>query len=396
MKEGSYKNVIYAGLCYGGLILTHLINAYMFTFVLVAFIIYMSIAREKIKDIILMPLIVLIGFLISAAYIVPVICERKFLNFSYFIGEGGGSHFAFHNFFILPNLTAILPPDHLWLEYYDTFVFFLLFFCVIILLFLYQGIKYRHIKSDGDIKAANRFFFVIAVASMLLLFGFSRFLWESIPFFRYIQFPSRWFIVTTFATVFLSSILFQSHDTVNKAKKKRILIIISVLMVCLLLDYKYIVSAYMFPEKDLVPVKTSNWTLEHLPIWVEVEKIYSNGDDRRVVIQNGEGKAEVLSWKSAERIVEISAAQPLTSRIRIFNFPGWEAYVDGERINIKTEEGTGAMLIEIPKGKHELRIRFEDTPVRYYAKILSLISLVGVVVLVLFSKRKKRNTGSHI
>jgi uncharacterized membrane protein len=387
MKDRNYKNVIYAGLCYGGLILTHPINAYMFTFVLVAFITYMSIAKKNLKDIILVPLIALIGVLISAVYIVPVIFEKKFLNYTYFIGEGGGPHFAFHNFFILPNLTGILPSDHLWSEYYDTFVFFLLFFCVLILLFLYQKIKMRHIKTDGDTNAALWFFLVTAGASIFLLFGISRFLWETIPFFRYIQFPSRWLIVTTFATVFLSSILFWSKDAVSKAKKKKVFLIVLVLLVCLLSDYKYIVSAYMFPEQKLIPVKTSDWTLEHIPIWVDVEKIYRNDDDRRVIIQSGEGKAEVLSWKSAERIIEIIAEKPLTSRIRIFNFPGWKAYLNGIRINIKTEEGTGAMLIKIPRGKHNLILQFEDTTIRYYSKLISLSSFLITILLIIFSRK---------
>ena len=107
------------------------------------------------------------------------------------------------------------------------------------------------------------------------------------------------------------------------------------------------------------------------------------------------GKAEIKYWESAERVIAIKASSPIILRIRTFNFPGWKAYVDGVQTEIKTEEDVGAMLIDIPRGNHELVLRFEDTPVRYYSKLLSLVSLVSVVVLVLFSKREKRNTSSQ-
>ena len=86
MKDRHYKDVIYAGLCYGGLILTHLINAYMFTFVLVAFIISMAIVKRRPGYLMSMLLIIAVGLLISAVYIVPVIFEKQFLSMEHFTG----------------------------------------------------------------------------------------------------------------------------------------------------------------------------------------------------------------------------------------------------------------------------------------------------------------------
>ena len=78
-------------------------------------------------------------------------------------------------------------------------------------------------------------------------------------------------------------------------------------------------------------------------------------------------------------------------RIRTFNFPGWKAYVDGVETEIKTEKDVGAILINIPKGRHALVVRFEDTPIRYYAKLLSLVSLVSIILFVLFSRKLKKS-----
>ena len=89
-----------------------------------------------------------------------------------------------------------------------------------------------------------------------------------------------------------------------------------------------------------------------------------------------------MAWKSAERVVTVTAGKPLTLRIRTFYFPGWKAYVDGMPTPIKTEEGVGAMLIDIPAGKQVLILKFEDTPIRYVSKLISLFSLFFIVMLV--------------
>jgi hypothetical protein len=62
--------------------------------------------------------------------------------------------------------------------------------------------------------------------------------------------------------------------------------------------------------------------------------------------------------------------------------------MDGIPTEIRTEEFTGAILINIPEGKHRLVIKFEDTPVRYYSKVISLVSLLGIVFMLALCKKK--------
>jgi len=149
----------------------------------------------------------------------------------------------------------------------------------------------------------------------------------------------------------------------------------------------------MFTKQKLEPVKASNWNLEHMPSWVSVEKLDRNDDFKeRITVIKGEGKVETAAWRSAEKVVEIAADQSISLRIRTFNFPGWKAYVDGKQTEIKTEEGAGAMLVDIPQGEHKLVLKFEDTPVRHYAKIMSILSFGIAVLLVFFSKKTNRNS----
>jgi hypothetical protein len=391
MRDKRYKDVLYAGLCYGGLILTHIINAYMFTFVLVAFIFYMSIAKKEYKNIVIIFFIMIIGFLLSAAYIVPVLFEKQFFTLSAYISYG----YNFSDFFILPDMTHKLPHGSFWPVYYDTIIFFIFFFAILIFISLSRVIKIRHMKIIEGSLIMNKFILCIALWSLFLMLGISTFIWENVPYFRFIQFPYRWLNVTTFAVVFLSAVIFFNQDSHYKMKTKRNLFIVLLFLTCLILDYRYINTAHIFTKEFLMPVKPVNWTNE-LPIWVDIEKIDKNEDIKQLVaIQEGRGRVEVLAWQSAERVIAITAEEPLTVRIRAFNFPGWKAFVDSKQTGIQTEDGTGAIILDIPKGTHTLVLKFEDTPVRFYAKLVSLVMLVLVSFFLIVDRLKSKRHSAN-
>lgn len=386
-RNGKCRQIIYAGVCYGGLILTHLINAYMFSFVIGLFVLYMSVSMKRPRYLLAFPCVIAAGVLVSAAYIFPVGYEMKFLNLISFVGAGGG--FYFSDFFILPNLTSKLPLDHFWPVYYNTIVFYLFFFCLLMVLFLLQVLRLRRMDGTGHSYSVSLFFFGTAAGSIFLLFGSSAALWRTIPFFEYIQFPTRWLNITTFGVVFLSSACFYALNNVHKTKKGSYLIIGSLFLVCLLLDFRYLRYEPIFTERKLIPVKAVNYATEHLPSGVDFKRIDRTGGAKdRAVVSDGEGKTEVISWKSAERVIKAAANGPAMLRIRTFYFPGWTAYVDGVKTDIRAEQGTDAMLIGIPGGKHTIELRFVDTPLRFYSKLTSLISSSAFIFLIIFFNRR--------
>jgi len=386
-EKRQYRNLIYAGACYGALVLTHLINAYMFTFVLISFLIYKVIVDKRPKDIIAIPIIFGVGFLISSAYTLPLIFEKQFFNLKVFIGEGGGFHYG--HFFILPKLTEKLPPDHVWPVYYYSTVFQLFLLLTLLFLFLYQTGQLRYEERMNNVRVMNHFFLGVVFISIFFTFGISSFLWETIPFIKYIQFPTRWFNFTGYSLIFLSAITFSAPETIYKSRKGYFIICI-LFLTCFLLSAKYIKAAPYFPEEELIPVKSVDLTREHLPAWVDVNKIDQNdmGKEKTTIIE-GEGVAAVVLWQYAERVIVVNATTPLTLRIRTFYFPGWKAYLDGINISIQTENGTGAMLIDISEGDHKLELKFVDTPVRYYGKLISLLSLVVLGYLILTNRSVK-------
>jgi hypothetical protein len=383
IKNDKYRELLLAGLCYSGLILTHLINGYMFTFVMIAFILYMSSAEKKWKALIGIPVLLSTGCLISAAYLLPIIYERHFLNLKYFIGIGSDIYFKFYNFFIFPNMTHKLSHGHLMLTFYSTFVFFLFFFCILILFYLVQAAKLGKSQIMAKVKSVNIFFLGTTVICIFFLFGISRFLWEAIPYFDYIQFPTRWLNIASPSIIFLSAFTFTGFSIKSRTKNGHITFIILLFIACISLDAKYISSANIFDQQKLLPIRGADWNLEHLPVWVAVENIDMDNSHTKVTIIEGKGKAEVIRWSSDEKIITTTAVVPMELRLRSFYFPGWKVYKDGMAADIEIEKRRGTILVSVPKGQHTIEIRFQDTPVRYYGKMISLVSLLSTIVLVI-------------
>jgi hypothetical protein len=386
-EKGGYRNLIYAGTYYGALVMTHLINAYMFTFVLLAFLIYRVFVSGRPKDIIAIPIIFGVGFLISSAYILPLIFEKQFFNLKVFISEDGGFQYGYC--FILPKLTEKLAPDHFWPVYYYETVLYLFLFITLVFLFLYQTRQLRYEKRMKNVRVMNHFFLGVVFISIFFTFGISTFLWDTIPFMKYIQFPTRWFNITAYSLIFLSAVNFSAPETIYRSKKNYFIIFI-LFFICFLLSVKYIKAAPYFPEHELIPVKSVYLTREHLPAWVDINKINHNDTGlEKITLIAGEGKTEVVGWKSAERSIAINTSTPLTLRIRTFYFPGWKAYLDSSEIRIQTEAESGAMLVDIPKGDHKLELKFVDTPVRYCGKLISLLSFLALGCFLLREKIRK-------
>jgi hypothetical protein len=385
-KSGEYRYLFFSGACYGALILTHLVIAYMFTFVITAFVIYMVVREKKPGSIALLPVIPLTGLFLSAAYILPVLFEKKYVNPEAL--TSGSNGFIYSNMFILPNLTARFGERMSWPVYYNTIVLHTAIFCLLIMISLIRYLDFPKLGVSDSTGAVNKFFLLTAGVSIILMFGISSFLWETIPFFKYILFPPRWMHITAFAVSFLSATLFTAPHSAHESNRKHLILPLVLFSLCLALDISYIIEAPGYDEKKILPAIAVNNVMEHLPKEVSINnigEIYDTGDNARFTFQ-GLASAKVLSWKSANRIVDVKAEIPVVMRFRTFYFPGWTAYIDGAPSEISAETGTRAIMINVPKGNHRLELVFEDTPARRYGKLISLVSFAFLSIWVITSQ----------
>jgi len=115
--------------------------------------------------------------------------------------------------------------------------------------------------------------------------------------------------------------------------------------------------------------------IEYRPIWLQQYR-KKLPPTEKVSIARGVGSFDITEWKAHERTLFTYGDTDLTVQLSTFYFPGWTAEIDGNNYNIKVEKDSGSMLLEVPKGRHEVRLIFKDTQVRRSGKIISMITFL--------------------
>jgi hypothetical protein len=96
------------------------------------------------------------------------------------------------------------------------------------------------------------------------------------------------------------------------------------------------------------------------------------------------GELTVEKWEPEHRVVRVDLKDEDSLLIRTFNFPGWAATVDGDPAEIITGEELGDIVIELPAGRHEVRLDFQSTPTRRAGNLISLSSF-GILILMVIA-----------
>jgi hypothetical protein len=101
----------------------------------------------------------------------------------------------------------------------------------------------------------------------------------------------------------------------------------------------------------------------------------------------GTARIEILAWKSVERRVVVDASSPVTVKLCLLEYPGWEVRLDRQPITPGADPADGGMTVLLPEGRHELHLRFVNTWWRNAA--LAISGLVTVAVAGVWSTKGK-------
>lgn len=391
---------------YAGLVLTHLASAYIFTFAIAAFALFLSLKGKILRLLLKLALSNLLGLLISSVYFIPMFFERKYVHIEWITEVAGGDYR--HNFLFMKENRG--DPFHTNLE----LIFILHSVLALLSLILYYN---RRESNNTTARTHFTFFFWLSVFSFFILTPFSTMLWGYVPGLPTIQFPWRWLMVSTLSVSILIGFVFDA-SSLSDIKKDRFARISMALFHAILIASLYLSSFYMLTSKQLTD-RDLEWILryggdvvEYRPIWItrkngvltpapidackntDIWTPQKNRDfimekTEPVVLKEGIGVAEIVSWKSHSRLFKVMAVTPSILRISTFYYPGWTALVNGRELPIGIEKDSGAMLLNIPSGKNEVLLEFRDTPLRRVAKWISVVSLLAAFIGLIAAKRNR-------
>src|ERR1035437_639550 len=223
---------------------------------------------------------------------------------------------------------------------------------------------------------------VISIASIYLASPLSTFLWKFLPS-SFVQFPFRLLSLTIPSVSFLAACIVSIFDQKKKIAFSLIilaLILISAFSYLLPKSYQNFPDTYYSTNQDTTTVKN-----EYMPKWVKEipQKIPSakvqNPTSKEAInlIKNTPNRTEFNVFLTEQRLIQINTIY----------FPGWQAYVNGERTEILYNNPNGLISLNLNKGVNNVEVKFSETAVGHLADLVSIISIGYLLIFI--SARKK-------
>jgi hypothetical protein len=119
-------------------------------------------------------------------------------------------------------------------------------------------------------------------------------------------------------------------------------------------------------------------------------------DTEQATLRPPVGAIAVIKWDPLFRVVDVSTGLPVVLRLKTYQFPGWEARIDGEKADLLADS-SGVQMMAIPPGRHRVEVFFANTPPRTIGALSTTAALVTISALFIYGivfRSKKSGRGS--
>ncbi|MBI3342464.1 glycosyltransferase family 39 protein [Candidatus Curtissbacteria bacterium] len=394
-SEGS--SVVLAALSLGLLMLTHNLVALPFALLFPFYLGYLFLISQNKKRFIYKSIIsIILAAGISAFFWMPSLAEKKFTIVDQMLLTDLANykiHFA--------------APSQLWNSpwgyggsvegIYDGLSFrigklnlitsFLLLALILITLI-------RKSKNSPIQKGAVTFIALLLLSAFMTT-DYSKIVWEALSPLAYLQFPWRFLIFTTlFSSIAAGMFIYYLKLPVVKAVVGFFIVLILIFTNFKLfrpISYKEGLTDQQATTKDILNWQISKTSFEYAPNGVKLIR-GANGINEldlqknelpteKVQLVTGIGTINVLESKPQQTIVSADMKNQGIIKANIFNFPGWNLFIDGQKQEIDDNNKLKLITFPVSKGNHTIELKFENTPIRSLANTISLISLLILALL---------------
>jgi hypothetical protein len=362
--------VAWLAFSYGAFLWSHPPTAYQFTMGLGLYLALRVLMTREWKGLIWVGAGMVLGLSLSLAYILPAFVEQDFIHREY-ISETWPYHKTYIFVHDLYNLDVhrgfFHSIDAMWI--FGT--------VVIVAGGFFLKLKLPASILNSELRRRATLWIVLGCFSSFMMVKLSQPVGMLIPKIEIGVFTWRMLSITTLVTALLAGTFAQAaiEAARNKLRSERIIfgslaamVVIGGILFSAVVVVRPMINAPVFvPESEHLNYATIPSTApsnpEELP------------DDVPAAELAGEsGTVTVERWEPERRMVHVELTEDDQLLIRTFNFPGWAATVDGQRVEITTNEEVGDMSIELKAGIHQVWLAFGDTPVRRTGKTITLWS----------------------
>lgn len=266
---------------------------------------------------------------------------------------------------------------------------------------VFVGIRYLKRKTLETIDYVAILLFLVGWLSLFMAHSRSTPLWKLVAPLQFVQFPWRFLTTATFVFAFLMGVIPKLLAKVKKdflprfiSRNFELVIVFAASVALVMFNWSYFKPEKMGALTDEEKFTDAAWELQQTAgIYDYLPNAAKEApkSPRQHVAEVVNGKGEIVDPRQGTNWAEFKAKieGDADVRIGIFKFPGWEAKVDGEKIEtfVPENERWGRMHISLPQGEHSVRLELHNTLARTIGNYLSLIAWLGLFSYPLWQKR---------
>lgn len=387
IKENSGSGIPILAIGLSGVILSHIMHLVFLSPIILIFLSWAFLNTEKRANFLKnASLGVLLGILISAFYLIPAlyynqftrvhqetgfaeIYKRNFINFNQLIYSKWGYGPIINN--AKDGESSFQLGFAQWIS----------IITLTLLIIFKKTPKTRH--------SLNITLLLGFIISVFLMLDLSRFFWSFLVKYATVDFPFRLLLPASFIASVCSALIL-----INVPKKIRILFFAFLIFVAIYTNRNHLninqytnfpLSTYLNLETEI----TTNTFNEYLPIDASsklLQKPWNEVVGENISATNIKRATNSLSFNlEATKEGSVSAGQ--------FYFPGQTLYVNGKLTNFNIDKD-GKISFEIPKGIHNIIVKYSGTTLIEISKLLTLLGILISLLLLLKSLSRKHFTSN--
>jgi hypothetical protein len=230
---------------------------------------------------------------------------------------------------------------------------------------------------------------LLGLFSSLMVLRYSAPLWRFLPLLANVQFPYRWLFVSAFVSMLVAGHLLPAEGRPRIGGWLLACAWFVALLQCAVIAH----SATAARRPGSADIHRVVW--EYLPKTADAEIVPRAGNDP-ILAHTNEPTAviSVLRWDPELRVLSLSSDKPAQVTLKLLNYLGWEATVNGKLTPIGTEAGTGRATLRIDPGPNVLQFQFHRSPDRNLGLVVTFISLALCSAIAYRIKLEERTAGA--
>lgn len=246
--------------------------------------------------------------------------------------------------------------------------------------------------------------FVLLLLSLYMATFYSERVWNLITPFSYLQFPWRFLLFSAVFSSFLGGFL------VYSIKNNFANFLSSLLVLVLAVSTIASTSSYFKPDRHLkvndnfytnekdIRWRVSKMSFEFVPKGVatkisDINTTQLDIDENDIAgapykVLKGAMDVKVIYNKPHLKEFQVFSKSFSVFQVNTFSFPGWEASIDGKKVEYNDNNKLKLIVLEVAPGSHSINVNFVNTLPRSVGNAVSLVTIFNLIGFGLFSIKK--------